>query len=118
MVMKLELVLGPDNLPELVPDDFFYRNGWKVLDWLKLADLDEGPNHQAKELAERCAAYAKAYAMFAEASAKTYKTGDPLRHEPWVIPEYDSVENRERYLFIFKADNNGNTYRVRYEDCR
>ncbi len=115
--MKIELVVDRSGDAELIPDDFFDRFGVPVAAWLggSYSRLPWAPGETAVRMSQRCAAYLAAYGIYERAAARTYKGGDPLRNEPWVIPEYDSEhEGALAFLFIFKAENNGNTYRVRY----
>ena len=109
----VSLILEEDGTPELIPDDFFYRYGKPVRDWLaelEWPDMQDAFEAEAEAMASRAHAFARAYRLFIEAAEN-----DTLRHEPWVISEYDSLNNSATFLFVFKCENNGNTYRVRWE---
>lgn len=115
--MRVELVVDRSGEPELIPDDCFSEFGTPVSRWLggAFARVPWQQGETALRMSERCAAYLAAYGIYEQAAARAYKGGDPLRIAPWVIPEYDSTnEGSLKFLFIFKAENNGNTYRVRY----
>lgn len=114
--MKLEMLMDETGCsPETIPDDFFDQHAVTTRFWLaNTTVLTATPSDMAAKLAERAKAYSTAYALYLEGAMKIYGASDPLRHEPYVLTEYDSLQNEVRYLFIFKADNNGNTYRVRY----
>lgn len=51
--------------------------------------------------------FGQAIAVFKEEALKAHGGGDPLRHMPFVTQHNATVLE-----FIFKAENNGNTYRV------
>lgn len=92
------------NDPELLtPDDqtFFYLSFEEMLDRIK--QEDELEYIYFKLLDD----FAEAYTAFKELASVS---GDSLREEPSVVlnPFNDSGE----FIFIFKCENNGNTYRI------
>jgi hypothetical protein len=110
--MRFEMLYdrGSDS-PDLTPDDFFMRHGTPAAKWVA-QDLEAGSlDRAAALLATRARAYSTAHGAFVEAAKRN---DDCLRHEPFVISEYDSRTGDVSYLFVFKCENNGNTYRVRY----
>lgn len=61
-------------------------------------------DHTMDAMNNLCIAYSKAVECFKKSSP--YKEGDPLRHPPMIIYDW----RIDTYLFLFKAENNGNTY--------
>ncbi len=109
---KLTFVVDKrDGDLDLIPDDFFERYAVPVGKWLSTPHLLSGAyeNADASDLAARCDGYQRAYKMFLAAAEKNK---DGLRHEPHILANYNSVENSVVFTFIFKCENNGNTYRI------
>lgn len=112
----VEIVCGSDGTPDLTPDDFFHDHAKTARAWLaERVDRGQSETEVASDLWEKCEAYIAAAKLYFATSKELYGDfGDHLRHEPYILTHYDSVENTATYTFIFKADNNGNTYRIRY----
>jgi hypothetical protein len=104
------LVLDEYGEPEVIPDDHFQEAGKPARQWLVDMPAHHRPGEMALELAERAQAFTEAFTLFEQ---KANPNG--LRHEPWVVPEYDSVGGSLNWLFIFKCENNGSTWRVRWD---
>ncbi len=119
--MSISLVLERDGTPKLLPDDRFTGYGIKVRDWLVdrvTGEMGGGdPSFETSRLAKRCQAFARAEHLYVEAAHSVYKLGDPLRHEPWVVEAWNSGEEKLTVTFIFKCENNGNTYRVTWDEA-
>lgn len=119
-------VMLDGNEPALIPDDRHTLWGEPVTKWLKrnpktfYAEIDGDDDYEialenAKEEAAGLSVKVKRYELAIKLFEKAGGTLDHLRHAPHVIENYtpnsDGDGDVTRY-FIFKEENNGNTYRV------
>lgn len=102
---------------EIRPIDFF-QGTVSVADWIKEKpskdDIEFGPDGlEVERLIDRAALFGAAREAYYKAAGVMDLNN--LRDEPMVCTNYDfSVETSPNihYWFLFKEDNNGNTYRV------
>lgn len=107
-----------DKGPWLDPSDNHYEYAIDAKDWIATAE-DHGESWNAHFLGakDRYRALKRAENLFEAWSRMKYpETGDGLRDEPKILfiprPLFYGTEG---FMFIFKADNNGNTYRFEFE---
>jgi len=108
--LDVQLVLNSTGEPDLIPDDFFMEYAELVTDWVSATD-SSGLCCVAHDLARRARAYVEAFDLVTEAGCDI----KDLRHDPYVLTNYDSLRNGGVFTFIFKCENNGSTYRVKYK---
>lgn len=107
-----------DQGPWLDPSDTHYEYAIDAKDWISAAESGgENWNHHFLGAKDRSRALRAAQNLFNVWSYILYPdTGDALREDPKILfiprPLFYGTEG---FLFIFKADNNGNTYRFEFE---
>jgi len=116
--MAMIPVLHEDGSPDLTPCDSHHAHVIPITKWFeRSADVGERADQVASDINARCQMYNKAYAWFLKVSKAEYKDGDDLREVPYVSEIYDPISDAvEKIWFIFKADNNGNTYKVYFKE--
>lgn len=115
----MEILFDADDLgPWLDPSDNHYEYAIDAKDWIATAeDHGESWNAHFLDAKDRYRALKRAENLFEAWSRMKYpETGDALRDEPKILfiprPLFYGTEG---FMFIFKADNNGNTYRFEFE---
>lgn len=115
----MEILFDEDNLgPWLDPSDNHYEYAIDARSWVEAAqDESESSVCHGLSVKDRAKALKRAENLFSVWSSLKYPdTGDELRESPKILfiprPLFYGTEG---FMFIFKADNNGNTYRFEFE---
>lgn len=115
--MKMIPITETDGSPDLTPCDFHGLHATTIPEWMLRAEKEgHPPDMLAAEMVKRAGMYRQAYAWYLEAAIQAYgEHGDELREHPWVYEVYDPIaDDVVATWFLFKADNNGNTYKVKF----
>jgi len=131
--MRLKLLKDNVGDPDLTPLDWYTQSPccWPVTDWLVLKDHPIPFEHGGDKLSSLDELTGYMDIMYSRASLLTrainlvkkhVESDDVLRTTPYVVFSYElgseDYTGGEIEGFVFKFDNNGNTFKVIAEDDR